>query len=339
MAKIGKQSPKRRAAPGTEREDLEKQGIAAFKKHWADALRRARKGKSLAEKMTPYFEGDTISHASLLSMRFFGVGHARKMCRLTTRQIARKLSCYLSRAIEDAMELRPSQREEFIRDFVTGAYVLFASSECIEPEDCDGHCEWLSVQRYPADVAYDDWYERTVGSPVFTCATFLLMKSTGENFSETEVEWLKRAIPKNIDSNQPEALYGFQCEPLKKNRIWIKIYSLERDEYLEGLVEQVARLDAQELSLFVEQMVECLAGSQESVRRNEEEPVREKVKKTLMKRLFGDPNMLSHEEIFRKVEEIVWRKRTTDWEIRPVEDILNRMMQRDVRDYHCEVIG
>jgi hypothetical protein len=195
MPRAAQESPKARPAPTTERADLEQQGIAAFKKHWADAVRRARKGKSLARELAPSFEGDTASHRRLLSREFFGAGHARNMCRLTTRQIARKLSCYLPRAIEYAMEefLEPSERGEFIRGLVAGIYVLFDSSQCTGPEHYDEHWEGPSVQRYPADVLYDDWYERTVGSSFFMCGTFLLMKSTGENFTTTEVEWLKKA--------------------------------------------------------------------------------------------------------------------------------------------------
>ena len=78
------------------------------------------------------------------------------------------------------------------------------------------------------------------------------MKSTGENFGVREVNWLERSIQRNLDANGPDELYGFECELLNPNQVWIKIYLFDRDVYVDGVMGEVRRLTDRQLRLFLE---------------------------------------------------------------------------------------
>jgi hypothetical protein len=307
----------------------------------------------------------------MLAEKFFGADHARKMCRLTRRQVRHRLACYLPRAIEYALSRlsQPAEQTGFIRGLVSGVYVIFDSKQCGDPEGYDEYFEGLSVSGYPAAVLYDDWYERSVGSSFFMCGTSLLMKSTGEKFGARELNWLKRSIQDNIDTNGPDELYSFECEPLPANRnangpdvelygfgfgpsaanrIWVKIYELDREMYLDGVMGQVKELGGRQLRLLVDGMMERLARTGEVAPRrkrrkncvsfDEEETVPAGVKAGMMRRLVGDLQKLSKEEILGKIEATLSRRECSDETIREVERIANRLLGVELRDYHGSVI-
>jgi hypothetical protein len=328
-------------------QELEKEAIVAFKEHWADVLRRARRGKPLGRKLWGCFEADTNARSRALAAEFFGVAHARKMCRLTPRQIGRRLSCYLPRAIEYGLEdlLNPEERRKFIRDIVTGIYVIFESAQCTWPEEYDEYFEGLWVATYPMDGVIDDWYERSIGG-CFTCGTTLLMKSTGEDFAKREVDWLQRAIQLNLDSDGPQELYGFECEALTPSRIWVKIYIIEREQYVEGMMEEAAKLGGGRLRTFVEKAVEWLArepafqpvGRKAAAYvRDRDVPVPKAVKERLEQRLFGNVDRLSDGRIIEKLKKLLIARRIDDAVVREIESVLNHMLGQELRNYHWGV--
>ena len=116
----------------------------------------------------------------------------------------------------------------------------------------------LLIATYPG-AGIDDWYERSIGSSSFICGTILLMKSTGETFSEREFDWLERGIQRNLDSCGPQELYGFECEALTPSRIWVKIYIIERQVYVAGVMAEARKLVGGRLQTFVDKAVEVLA--------------------------------------------------------------------------------
>ena len=329
--------------------DTEREAVGAFKEHWADVLRRARIGRPLWKRLWQCFEADSNKRSKLLAEKFFGVSHARRMCRLTERQIRRRLSCYLPRAIEFASGEFSSAAEEakFIRELVTGIYVIFDSKQCSWPEAYDEHFEGLSVSTFPAPVGYDDWYERSVGSSFFMCGTSLLMKSTGEKFGVRELKWLGRAIQSNIDGEGPDELYGIEIEALAASRLWIKIYELDREDYVCGVMGQVGALTERQLKVFLEGIVEWLLEAGEftapaKTRRGracdgKEQVVGTEARLALMRRLLGNMQKIPREEILRKVDHLLSRKKCSNRTVREVENIANRILGVSLRDYHCGV--
>ena len=328
-------------------QDLEDEAVVAFQEHWADALCRARRGKPLGRKLWRCFEANTEARSRALAEEFFGVVHARKMCQLTPRQIRRRLSCYLPRAIEYAMADLPEPEEQrtFIRELVTGIYVIFDSNECSWPEAYDEYLEGSLIATYPG-AGIDDWYERSIGSSFFICGTMLLMKSTGGTFSEREFDWLERGIQWNLDSNGPQELYGFECEALTPSRIWVKIYIIERQVYVEGVMAEARKLVGGRLRTFVEKAVEVLArepvfgpGSKAKAAYilDEDLPVPRGVMERVKKRLFGGVQRLSDERILEKLGKLLVSRKIDDAAVRGIESILNRMLGQEVRNYHCGV--
>ena len=328
-----------------EKSGLEDYAVEAFREHWADVLRRARKGRSLGRKLWRCFEADTNARSRELAMEFFGVAHARRMCRLTPKQIRRRLACYLPRGIEWAVEefSETGEQRDFIRELVTGIYVIFDSDQCASAEDYDERFKGLSVATYPAPVLYDDWYERSIGSSWFTCGTMLLMKSTGEGFTRTEFEWLERAIQWNLDSNEPEALYGFECEPLTASKVWVKIYTIDRGLYEEWVMGQASRLTGPKLRSFIDGAVECLARQGERVPRKKGRSIRKWVKapvpeatvRRLREEIFGDLSRQSDSGILEGFGRLLDRKDASDVVLREIEDELNGILGQERRDYHC----
>lgn len=227
-----------------EYERLEKYAVKAFKRHWSGVLKKLERTKDpYALKLYYYFEADTEARQLTLAERFYGPSHATKMANLDDGSILKRISCYLPRAIEYALqEYEDESREQrdFIKKIVSHEYVIFSSSQCQTVEEYDENWEGLWVAPYPERAAYDDWYERSVGSSYFVSGTFLLMKSTGENFSKRETDWLRRSIIKNIDDEDIDrTLWWFEMDLLEKNKVWIMIYELENDEYVDDILDIV----------------------------------------------------------------------------------------------------
>lgn len=237
----------------TDEERLEKITVKAFKQHWTKIVRSLEKGKNTyADKLYDCFEADTSARQKILANRFYGLDHARKMATLNEKAIKRNLSCYLQTAIEYTLydnEDEPGKQEAFMKGLVSSEYVIFDSNQdCYYFEEYDEDTDDVSVPEYPAKVAYDDWYERSVGAVYNSFSTSILMKSTGETFSKKEVDWLKRSIQHNIDSNEFSAFWWFDCEPLANNKLWIRIHEFEvKMQYVDEFLREAVVLSKNQL--------------------------------------------------------------------------------------------
>lgn len=244
----------------TNRERLERTIVKAFRKHWTKILRDLTVGKpSLAATRYRCFEANTVERQWLSAHEFYGSKHAKKMASLTDQEILKSLSCYLSPAIRFALEEyedEPEEQEEFMARLVKAEYVILDSNICypILPEDDDW--EGWNVSEYPAEVLYDDWYERSFGSSFFVCGSSILSKSTGEPFSKKEAFWLKAAIVENIESNDgDETLWGYELEPLDRKRIRIYLFEKQLNNYLDELEELIAKLSKKQLLFLVKKFL------------------------------------------------------------------------------------
>lgn len=345
----------------TDIERLEKTAIRTFKTHWKKIVRILEQGEvtskdicklfniemekdekatptspepaeqpdTLANKVYRCFEADTTARQKTLAKRFYGIDHARKMSTLSDREIKINLSCYLQRAIQYALseyEDEPREQEEYIKNLVRSEYIIFNSSQCSPIEFYDENTDDLWVAGYPAPVLYDDWYERIGGFN--ECVTIVFIKSTGEDFSNTEVNWLRRSIQQNVDHNEPEALWWFECEPLAQNKLWIRIYRFEshKSAYQDGFIEEVEGLSKTHLKEFVRQITEY------------EYPHSGKNFKRKL-RVFNNYNAMKKKDLFRITEDFF----TDNWEaldnmdIRIIEEAMNSITARKDRDYHARI--
>jgi len=342
-------------------ERLEKAAIKTFKMHWKKIVGIIERGRvttkdicklynikmdkdevatpiwpepaelpgTLANKVHRCFEADTTARQKILAKRFYGIDHARKMATLNDREIKENLSCYLQRAAQYALaeyEDEPGEQEECMKNLVRSEYVIFNSSQCCPVEFYDENTDDLWVAGYPAPALYDDWYERIGGFN--ECVTIVFMKSTGEDFSNTEVNWLRRSIQQNIDHSEPEALWWFECEPLAKNKLWIRIYRFEshKEAYQDGFLEEMEGLPKAQLKEFVRQIAEY------------EYPHSGKSFKKKL-RTFDNFKAMKKKDLFGITEAFF----SDNWEaldnmdIRIIEDAMNSITGRKDRDYHARI--
>lgn len=320
----------------TEHEKLERFAIVEFKKHWnriaknlnSDVNRYARK-KSWA------FEADTEARREILANRYYGKTHVEKMCILEDKAIRRKLSCYLAKAIKVilANELDnfvgndPSEQKAFVRKLIQSEYILFESFQCHPIDSYNENASDITVDGYPSVItSNDDWYERISGRHSYF--TSILMKSTGEPFTTTEIGWLKNSIRDNIDTNGPDLLWGFECEPLAKNKLWIKVYEFNGLEYqyLEEVLKELLKLSIKQLKCFVKEMCVYLT---DNLKINKEPLI-----------LSGYEKM-GKEILYQKVTNLIleyWKTRKLkELDIREIENIMNKISGRIDRDYHSKL--
>ena len=252
------------------------------------------------------------------------------MATLSEQEIKRNLSCYLPKAVEYALsehEDEPHEQESFIKRLVSSEYVIFRSSQCAPFEGYDEDADDVWVAEYPADVLYDDWYEGTIGADQM-CQTSILMKSTGEAFLKTEVEWLIRSIQHNIDGNDHSAFWWFECEPLTKNKLWIKIYDfqIDKERYVEEVLIEAGTLSKNQFQEFVRQMLEHLY---------EEEEIRGKLS------VFNHYESMGEQDLFDITESFIWKNweagLLSDYDIRTAENVVNSIRGRKDRDYHSGI--
>lgn len=294
----------------TVEERLERIAIKAFKQHWAKILRSLEKGKNTyANKRYRHFEADTVERQKILANKFYGIDHARKMVALSNDEIKRNLSCYLPIAIEYALDTdNPNEQEALLNKLVSDEYVVFDYDELDDEE--------LSLA---AD--YDNWYEGKLAG--FFPPPRILMKSTGEGFSKTEVNWLKKSIQYNIDSNKPDALWWFACEPIAKNRLLIRIKDFvgEEDDYVDEYLCQLGILSKNQLKEFVRQILELLS-------------IEKKFKKKLS--VFNNYESLTKKTLLDIIESFFMNnlKALSDMDIRTVENAMNGITGWKDRDYH-----
>ena len=316
----------------TDEERLEKVAVKAFSQHWAKIVRSIEKGKNTyADKRYRCFEADTSARQKILANRFYGLAHARKMAALSEKAIKRHLSPYLPRAIEYAIsenEDEPHEQEVFMKRLVSCEYVIFDShyGGCFDNYDEDIDDLWVS--EYPSRVAYDDWYERSVGTALYSCSTSILMKSTGEAFTKGEVEWLKGSIQHNIDGNDHSAFWWFECEPLTKNKLWIKIYDFEIDKesYVEEFLRETYTLSKEQFQEFVRQILE---------HPHEEKKIKKKLS------VFNHYESMEEQGLFDITADFFWKNweagLLSDYDIRTAENAMNRIRGRKDCDYHSGI--
>lgn len=342
----------------TDEEKLDKIAIKTFKQHWKKIVKILERGKTtykdisnlfnikketgakttpiwpqpaelpdtLPNKVYGCFEADTTARQKILANRFYGIDHSRKMASLSEQEIKENLSCYLPRAIKFALSDSLYLFDEpkvLMKKLVRSEYVIFDSLQCNPFESYNEDVDDLSVDEYPAPVLYDDWYERIGGFR--QCVTVVFMKSTGEDFSNGEVNWLRKSIQQNIDHYEPDALWWFECEPLAKNKLWIRIYRFEthKSAYKDGFLQEVTDLSKAQLKEFVRQTIEygypCSGKN---------------LKKKL--RVFNNYESMGKKDLSRITENFFldnW-KALDNMDIRTIEDAMNSITGRKDRDYH-----
>jgi len=315
----------------TDEQRLTNTAAKAFKRRWRKIVRDIEQGrKDYISECYPCFEADTYARQKILAKRFYGIEHARKMAALSEEAIKENLSCYLPKAIEYAVKDNadePKEQEAFMRKLVSCEYVIFRSSQGSPFDLFDEDADDLWVAEYPARVAYDDWYEGSIGAGN-PCQTSILMKSTGEAFTKSEVEWLKRSIQRNIDGNDHSALWWFECEPLEDNKIWVKIYdySIDKGNYVLEFLCEAATLSKNQLQEFVRQTLEY--------------PYEDKkIKKKLG--VFNHYESVEELALFDITWKFLWENWEagilSDYDIRTAEDTMNRISGREDRNYHTGI--
>ncbi|MGO8750020.1 MAG: hypothetical protein ACLQNE_29080 [Thermoguttaceae bacterium] len=157
--------------------------------------------------------------------------------------IASNISFYARAAMDQAWseyEDDPPAQRRFMRSLVENEYVLV---------DDDG------AASYPQPVAYDDWYERSVGADM--SYEGYIMKSTGEKFSETEAQWLDLAVCEATWQDPDEFWYS-GTERVTANRIWVHIYPVERSDYANAVKEALWQGETSQVVALLEEL-RCVA--------------------------------------------------------------------------------
>lgn len=321
----------------TDEERLERIAIKTFKQHWAKILKNLEKGEiNYVDKLCGRFEADTKARQKILAGRFYGLDHAKKMASLSEKEIKENLSCYLPRAIEYALSeplLLEDEPKVFLKKLVYGEYVIFydlstKDDSCFWEHYAEDSLDfWSVIEGYPTSDMDDDWYDKSIGRGFFHYYIFVLMKSTGETFSNTEMTWLRKSIQKNIDDkNESNALWWFVCKTIDKNKLWIKIYEFpNKEDYIDGFLgEEGYHLSYNQFKEFVCQMLEYLS----------------KEKKWIKKlSAFNNYKSMKKKELFDLTDTFFakYSKELGNFEIRAIEDIMNDITGRKERDYQAEL--
>lgn len=323
----------------TDKEKLERIAIKTFKQHWAKILNNLEKGEvNYADKLFGRFEADTKARQKILAGRFYSVDHAKKMASLSDKEIKQNLSCYLSRAIEYALSdplFLMDKADVFLRKLVSGQYIIYSSHEteegsCFLERYCEEFLDTISsiIESYPTSGIEDnDWYGKTIFRGFYAYYILILMKSTGEAFSNTEMTWLRKSIQKNIDSQDEEdTLWWFKCYPITENKLWIKIYEFpNKKDYIDGFLwEEGFDLSKTQFKEFVCQMLEYLS----------------KEKKWIKKlSLFNNYKSMKKEELFDITDTFFrnYSKALDNFEIKAIEGIMNDITGKKDRDYHADL--
>jgi len=303
---------------------LEQFAVKEFKQHWARILRTLEKGKNTYAKKKytgGYFQAYPDGQEKLAD-RFYGITHARKMANLSDQAIRKNLSCYLPKAIKYTLGKYSGKAKEqkyfqeyFIKELINGEYVLFKSLQCSPFELYNDNSTDITVY---SSVA---WYEAFVFEEV-KCLTFALMKSTGESFSNEELDLLKRSILYDIDFDAFEMLWSFECEPITKNKIWIKIYELDRDTYIEAILGIIWSLSKMQLISFIRKIIHYLATNKELM----------SVIKT-----FENYKSARTKDLSEMIENLFETKELSDYDVKELEYMMNRTRKsprKSDRDYH-----
>ncbi len=304
---------------------LKKTAVGAFRRRWRKIVKDITEGRrNYVDERYPCFEADTPSRQRKLAERFYGIEHAKKMAALSNEQIEENLSCYMPKAIEYALKENddePKEQEAFMKRLVSSEYVIFDSHSDGWFDEYDDDA---AVSEYPSTVAYDDWYERSVGTSLYSFSTSILMKSTGEPFTRQEIAWLKRSIQNNIDKNDISALWWFALKPMDKNRIWIRIHEYaDRKQYVEEFLGETAGMTESQLRELIRRMLEYL---------NEHKKLRRRLG------AFKNCDTMNRHDLLCLVGSFIIsgieKDFLYDWDIRAIEGMMLDITGRYDKDYH-----
>lgn len=202
--------------------------VAALRARWRSLKTRLLRGHwdpAGSKGGFGYFEADTIAHQKILARRFYSLRHAEKIRSLSDSKLKSNISHYAELAAEQAwIEFPdlPEYQRDYMRSLAKCEYVLIE----------DGR-----ASAYPERVLYDDWYERSVGAMMSYSGC--IMKSTGENFSNLEVEWLDASVRRNAWESSVFWRTGTHLEAANRIEIWI--VELDRAEYLDDVEDGLRR--------------------------------------------------------------------------------------------------
>lgn len=219
--------------------------VASLRARWRNVRSRLLRGHwNPAGEKGEYncFEADTTAHQKILARRFYSLKHTEKILSLSDSKLKSNISYYTEMAVERAwgeLDDMPDEQRDYMRSLPKYEYVLIEDDR---------------VSAYPARVLYDDWYERSVGG----MCNFdgYLMKSTGENFSELEVQWLDASVRNNTRTSCEFWRTGTHQEDPNRVNVWIT--ELERPYYLDGIEDGLrSGTKAQLISLLKHLRDEC----------------------------------------------------------------------------------
>jgi hypothetical protein len=226
--------------------------VASLRSHWRNVRGRLLRGHwdPVGEKgLFDCFEADTTAHKKILARRFYSLKHAEKILSLSDSKLKSNISYYTEIAAEHALdefEGMPDEQRDYMRSLPKYEYVLIEGDR---------------VSAFPARVLYDDWYERSVGA--MTNFDGYIMKSTGENFSKLEAEWLDASVRTNTRTSCEFWRTGIDQET--PNRIAIWITELERVHYLSEVEDGLWRgTKSQLIALLRHLRDECSEHSRET---------------------------------------------------------------------------
>ena len=166
--------------------------IGAFRAHWVSLAARLERGEAVAGERYDAFFALEERDQSRLAERFYTLERALKFAALSDEQAAEQLAAWLD-DVTGSVDFDIDEPEDGLKRLdrlVRSEYVCLV---------LDGESVSFAVP-YPDDVMYDDIYELTA-SGVSPGGQVLLYKSTGEPFSEEELELAMPALVKHVKGN------------------------------------------------------------------------------------------------------------------------------------------
>lgn len=199
--------------------------VVAYRKRWNDVL--VGKSKALDDEV---FEAPTKDDRKSMATAFYVRSHLQELGSLSEDAIVTghlPLIKYLATQRETPL------RASLVDRLLGGQYVLFAcdlddmhtlgfgDEVDLDQDDID---PWKPAS-YPGTALYDDWYERVAGFS----STFVgvLMKSSGESFSESERQQIADTVCSNVIGNDPSEPWSFEFHLAgnQMNQVFVTITS------------------------------------------------------------------------------------------------------------------
>jgi len=178
-----------------DRLEIPRQRVAdAFANHWRGLL---QSGEDISfDRSHCFFAGSPSAQAGM-AVRFYGHEHVQKMASLTDIQIHETLSPWLENALRYWLDsCDDDDGDDFLDRVATSEYVSI-----FHPHGRGS----MRLGRYPDDRAeYDDLYERTLAG-VSVGGVLRIYKSTGEQFTPSEMKSVRAGIRKDLLSGIADA--------------------------------------------------------------------------------------------------------------------------------------